>query len=294
MATKRRQSRRAQTDRTLTDIPTPTPTDLVVSFIIVNYNTYELTVDCVESITQQREAPAYEIIIVDNASPDKSGPKLARALRGKATVIQAERNLGFGAANNLGATNAHGRYLFLVNSDTVLPPNCLWEMVEAADRHPEFGLLAPRVLLPGRKKETQPASFGRRATIGRLLTRRIDLPARYLDGFNEIAPCDWVTGAAMLIPAEIYDLVGGFDSRFFMYYEDQDLCASIKQVGWQIGVVTDTTIIHLGGRSSKLNRDRYRLYDQSQRRFILKRQGITALIFFWILAWPWKAWRSHR
>lgn len=292
MATKGRQSRRAKTDRAVTPPAVPT-TEPVVSFIIVNYNTPDLTTDCVQSILTQREAPPYEIIVVDNASPDKSGTKLAQSLKKDATVIQAARNLGFGAANNLGASNARGRYLFLVNSDTVLPPNCLWEMVELADRHPEYGLLAPRVLLPGRKQVTQPASFGRTATIARLLTRRVDLPAHYLDGFDEIAPCDWVTGAAMLIPAEIYNLVGGFDSQFFMYYEDQDLCASVRQAGWQVGVAPDTTIVHFGGRSSKLSRDRYRLYDQSQRRYILKRQGVTAFILFWLLAWPWKLWRAR-
>lgn len=292
MATERRQSRRPKTTRTVTP-PAPKP-EPVVSFVIVNYNTLTLTKDCVQSISNQREAPPYEIIIVDNASPDGSGAKLAQALGKKAQVIRAERNLGFGAANNLGAQAAAGRYLFLVNSDTLLPPNCLWEMVEMADKHAEYGLLAPRVLLPGRRRDTQPASFGRTATIGRLLSRRNDLPSSYLDKFDEIAPCDWVTGAAMLIPADVFWSVGGFDSRYFMYWEDQDLCTSIRRAGWKIGVVPDTTITHLGGRSIKLNKDRYKLYDQSQRTFILKHQGLTALVVFLLIAWPWKLWRSRR
>lgn len=264
-----------------------------MSFIIVNYNTPKLTQDCVESITRQREAPAYEIIVVDNASPDKSGNMLRTTLKKTATVIQAQRNLGFGAANNLGAQSARGRYLFLVNSDTILPPNCLWEMVELADKNPQYGLLSPRVVLPGRQRETQSGSFGRRATIGRLIGRRNDLPARYLNNFDEIAPCDWVTGAAMLIAVDAFWSVGGFDSRYFMYWEDQDLCTSLKKAGWQIGVVPDTYITHLGGRSVKLKKDRYKLYDQSQRTYILKHQGLTALILFLLIAWPWKLWRSH-
>ncbi len=289
MATKRTQ--RSRTKVTTTIEPAVEP---VVSVIVLHYNTLDLTLDCVRSILEQREAPAYEIIVVDNASTDKSGGQLAVKLRNKARLIRTKRNLGFGPGNNYGASFAKGRYLFFVNSDTLFSPTLLGDMLQTADKHPEYGLLSPRVILPGRQKETQPASFGRFATVRRLLTRRVDLSTKYLDGVDEIARCDWVTGAAMWLPAEVFHKVGGFDSRYFMYWEDQDLCRAVTRAGWRVGVIPDAVITHLGGRSVKLSKDRYKLYDQSQRTFIQKHQGLIALTVFVALSWPWKVWRNRR
>lgn len=265
----------------------------VVSVIVLHYNTLKLTLACVKSIMAQLAAPAYEIIVVDNASTDGSGIKLASQLRGQARVIRTKRNLGFGAGNNYGATFSRGRYLFFVNSDTILSPTLLGDMAAVADHHPEFGLLSPRVLLPNKRKMVQPASFGRFASVWRMLTRSVDLPASYLDGADQLAPCDWVTGAAIWLPAEVWLTVGGFDSRYFMYWEDQDLCRSIHLAGWQVGVAVDATIIHLGGRSTRLPQGRWAHYDQSQRAFILKHQGLLAFGLFMLLAWPWKRWRRR-
>lgn len=267
--------------------------DPVVSVIILHYRTYELTADCLTSLLAQETAPAHEIIVVDNDSSDGSGAKLQKKFSGKFTLVSAERNLGFGPGNNLGAQHARGRYLFFINSDTLLLPTTLADLIAAADQLPAYGLLSPRVVLKD-GQTVQPASFGRTASVWRLLTRRVDLPASYLQGYETVAPVDWVTGAAMLIPQDVWRQVGGFDIRYFMYWEDQDLCRSIKAAGWQIGVALDSTIIHLGGKSERLTKERYRHYDRSQRQFILKHEGIIAFLLFIILSWPWKWQRNRR
>lgn len=266
----------------------------VVSVVILNYNTPELTLDCVRSVEAQRGAPSLEIIVVDNASPDGSGPKLRHQLKGRAKVILAQRNLGFGPGNNLGCQDAQGRYLFIINSDTVLLPSTLKKICATADRQPDYGLLSPRILLPGKRAEVQPGSFGRSASLWRLLTRSVDLPASYLDQYPDVAPCDWVTGAAMFTPVEAFWSVGGFDSRYFMYWEDQDLCHSLAKQGWKIGVATRSSLIHLGGRSNTQNQQRHAQYDQSQRTFMLKHHGWFSTALFLALAWPWKWLRNRR
>lgn len=293
MATKRvaRPHRKAKKTVVTTKIANDAPID--VSVIILNFNTKQLTVDCIQSIlaSDTDNRCHYEIIVVDNGSTDGSAAHIKKIFANKVRVITAERNLGFGPGNNLGASEARGDYVFFINSDTLLQPATLLALFDAAERETEYGMLAPRVVLED-GKTVQPASFGNKATTWHLLTRSVDLPARYLDRFTGVAPVAWVTGAAFIMPTTLFLAMGGFDTRYFMYWEDQDLCRTVTSYNWKIGVVVDATIIHLGGRSHALAKNRYTQYDRSQRSFLLKHEGIIATVFFLALTWPWKLWRN--
>lgn len=276
MAEKRAKRPRRQTEEKLVD----------VSIVVLNFNTKKLTVECVESIIATTKSSEYEIIVVDNASTDGSVEYLKKKLPKKVKLVVAARNLGFGPGNNLGVQSAKGDYLFFVNSDTILLPGCVDNLVAFADAADDYSILGPRVLLDD-KKTIQPASFGWLPNLYRTIFRRSQ--KNVLNNSHLNTDTEWVTGAALFIPRNLFEQVGGFDSRYFMYFEDQDLCASVVSRGGKITVVHDAEIIHLGGKSIGKKKVRYQYYDASQVKYFLKHEGVlaTGLMILFRLPWRW-------
>lgn len=291
MATKgaARPSRQTRPKVTKTAIPTqPKPID--ASVIILNFNTPKLTIDCVNSVITHTKHVSYEIIVVDNGSSDDSLKQFTKQLPKKVTVVNVERNLGFGPGNNVGAQAAQGDYLFFINSDTLFTENCLASLTKFADLHPEFPIIGPVVYLP-KSTTIQPASFGKLPTLSRLLTRRQNSRCT-LNERQEYTATEWVTGAALFITTDVFFDVGGFDSRFFMYFEDQDLCATVRTLGGQVAVVNAAHIIHLGGKSISKKKIRFQHYDESQLKYFLKHRGLIVAGLLLMLRWPWRWLRS--
>lgn len=288
MATKRTARPRRQAQKTPV-VETTVPNDQTrvdVSVIVLNYNTPKLTLDCVKSVIAHTQGTAFEIIVVDNASTDDSRVYLKKHLPKSVKLVTAERNLGFGPGNNLGADAAVGEYLFFINSDTLLESNCLAALTAFADQHPQYPLLGPVVQLP-KTHAIQPASFGKLPTLARLLSRQQNAPCT-IDESQEYTETEWVTGAALFIAADVFIAAGGFDSRYFMYFEDQDLCAAVQKLGGAIAVVHAAQIIHLGGKSIGKKNVRYHYYDESQVRYFMKHHGYIATALLIMLRWPWR------
>lgn len=283
----------------------------VVSVIILNYKTKKLTIDCINSLladqslsvsaangkTHQQTSKqlpvnqlSIEIIVVDNASDDDSVSTIQQTFGQTIKLIAAERNLGFGPGNNLGAAQASGTYLFFLNSDTLVKPAAVNELVKFLDRHQDYGLVGPKVLLPD-AKTVQPASFGKMPTLNRLITRSYVLRKPKLDIRFLSTDVDWVTGAALMMPHDLFSAIGGFDSRYFMYFEDQDLALTVKKSGLKVAVVHEAEILHLGGKSIKRPQIRWQYYDQSQERFFLKHYGWFKTYLMVLLRLPWKLMR---
>lgn len=290
MATKRTARTHRQTKKKVVETTiSPEPTQVDVSVIVLNYNTPKLTVSCVKSVIAHTKNIAYEIIVVDNASTNDSVSYFKKQLPKTVKLVAAERNLGFGPGNNLGAQEARGDYLFFINSDTLLESNCISSLAEFADSHPEFPLIGPTVLLP-KTKTVQPASFGQLPTLWRLVSRQQHTLTK-INPQLEYVETGWVTGAALFISTDVYIAAGGFDSRYFMYYEDQDLCANVRKLGGRIAVVPAAQIIHLGGKSIGKKKIRYRYYDESQVKYFIKHHGLISTILLIVIRWPWRWFR---
>jgi N-acetylglucosaminyl-diphospho-decaprenol L-rhamnosyltransferase len=213
-----------------------------VSVIIVNYNTAELTLAAVESALAQ--GGKHEVIVVDNGSQPASVAALEASLSDdyRLRFVPSGTNLGFGQGNNLGATHAQGEFLFLLNSDAhFVEPDVLTTLSTALRKTAYPGIMAPRVLTSDGKTEQHDAT-GAFPNATRTLTgaskrrRSTDRP-------------DWVSGCALMINRELFEFVGGFDTRFFMYLEDVHLCWKVQRAGRPVIREQSRSVIHLGGKS---------------------------------------------
>ena len=232
-----------------------------LSIIIVNYNTRDLLRDCLRSIYSSQGDFHYEVIVVDNCSPDDS-VEMVRQEFPQAKLIASEINRGYAYANNLGFRQARGHYLLLLNPDTVLPPTALQGMLDFMEEHPDAGVAGPKlVLADGSLDLASRRSF---PTLDVAFYRLIGLSKRYPNsprynrynlGYldpNQVAEVDSVVGAFMCIRREALDQAGLFDERFFMYAEDIDLCYRIKvDHGWKVYYNPAVVVTHYKAQSTR-------------------------------------------
>jgi GT2 family glycosyltransferase len=229
-----------------------------VSVVIVSFNTRALLRECLDSVYQQ-EGVTKEVLVVDNASGDGSA-ELLRAEYPQVRLTVSETNLGFAGANNVAFAQAQGRYVVLLNSDAFLEEDTLRRAVADMDREPAVGLAGG--LLVGRDRSWQPSArlfpsplndllsltglssrFSRSRIFGRVDRTWADP--------NQPAETDWVPGAFSIIRRDVLESVGYFDERFFLYYEEVDLCRRMKRAGFKIAYWPHLIVTHLGGESSK-------------------------------------------
>lgn len=231
-----------------------------VSILILNYNTCQLTLDCIESVYQSRTQYTYEIIAVDNASSDGSATVIPSTYP-DITFIANKDNVGFAKGNNQGMKIAQGRYILLLNSDTIVQSDTLETMVSFMDDHPQAGASGCKIVLPDgsldkackRGFPTPSASFYYAFGFSKWFPdnpRFNGYQLGYLNP-NESYPIDSLVGAFMLVRREVIEQIGGLDEEFFMYGEDIDWCYRIKEAGWEIHYRGNTQIVHYKGASSR-------------------------------------------
>lgn len=234
---------------------------MLFSIIIVNYKTPELTRNCLDSLLKLPAPEEREIIIVDNASGDGSSDQLRRLATNRFRLIESQENRGFGAANNLGAKEASGRYLLFLNSDTIVTDNILQEAAKIFAANGKIGLISPRLEDEGGKIQADVS--GSFPTLSRTIIKKFGKDNGYLkqDGLKTV---DWVSGCALFIRHDLFNRLGGFDERFFLYFEDVDLCRRAQALGFETVLADYLRLTHLGGRSLKQNATRKRHYYHSQ------------------------------
>lgn len=233
-------------------MPTAAP---LVSVIVVSYNTARLTLDCLRSVYDHAGDVKIEILVVDNASNDGSADAIRTAFP-EVTLIENERNTGFGAANNTAMAATKGRYFLLLNSDAYLAANALAGMVACLDHHPDAAVVGPRLL--NSDGSLQPSCF-RFPSPGRAWLENLWLSAA-LPNHPQIGDyrrwahdaeraVDFVIGACMLVRRAAYEQVGGFDERFFMYGEESEWQRRFAEAGWKTVFTPEARVVHLGGGS---------------------------------------------
>jgi N-acetylglucosaminyl-diphospho-decaprenol L-rhamnosyltransferase len=227
-----------------------------VSVLVVNYNTATLLGKMREALDHSVDKLAVEIVVVDNASRDDSVAVLRRDFQ-DAQVIFNSANVGFGRANNQALAHATGRYVLLLNTDAFVSADTLTKTVAYMDAHAECGVLGVRLI--GRDGELQPSCryfptpwnvFLVRTGLSRFFpgTRLVDDLAW---DQAEVRECDWVPGCYCLLRRSAIDQVGLFDSRYFLYFEEVDLCLAAKRAGWKVVCYPHSSVVHLGGESAK-------------------------------------------
>lgn len=237
-----------------------------VSVIIVNYNTKELTKNCIDSIVSQTKGVSYEIILVDNASTDGSVEIFEKDNR--VTFIKSDVNLGFGKANNLGYKCSHGKYVILLNSDTLLLNNAIklfFDKMESVDDH--VGCMG---CLLQDAEGNRVHSYSDFPQIGNVLAgivwskfkyfvqgkMNMDDPKRRVIN-PSFFPVDFITGADLFIRRTTIEECGLFDPDFFMYYEDPEMEWRYAQKGYKRYIYDAPKIVHLEGKSFEMNNKKF-------------------------------------
>ena len=236
-----------------------------VTVIIVSYNTKDLTLACLASVFEETRAAELEVIVVDNASRDGSADAIART-HPSAELVALEENRGFAAANNLASERARGRYLLLLNPDTVVLDGAIDEVVRFADAHPEYGIVGGRTFFED--GALNPTSCWGRPTPWSVACRSLALsvafprnrfvdPETYGDWARDtVREVDIVTGCFLLIRRELWNELSGFDTSFFMYGEDADLCLRARARGHRCVLDPEARLVHHGGRSEPVAADK--------------------------------------
>jgi GT2 family glycosyltransferase len=226
---------------------------------IVNYNTRDLLRACLATVL--REGPD-EVVVIDNASHDGSA-EMVRAAYPSIKLCANGTNSGYGTAANQAVLGCTSRRVLLLNSDAQLPPGALGALSAYQDQHPQAAVVGPRLVNPDGTLQQSCFPFPTPldvfldvSNLSRLVGRMPVLHRRYLRAWRHThaRQVPWLVGAAWMIRRDAFEAVGGFDSSFFMYYEEVDLCYRLAQAGWQIHFTPVTDVVHVGGASTQQRR----------------------------------------
>lgn len=235
---------------------------MLVSIIIINYNTFQLTCDCIESVIKYTKEVDYEIILVDNAST-KDNPDDFLKKFPSIKLIKNPENSGFAKGNNIGIDHSKGDIILLLNSDTYIDEDCISAAVKKYDEIPKLGALSINIVYPDGKFQHMARRFRS------IRNEVLDLlrPFLYLMSYEKRAKlmlnqyfkgdfsteCDWVIGAFMMMPRTMVDkLKGGkLDERFFMYGEDHLWCYQFTELGYQNYYYADPKVYHIANASTE-------------------------------------------
>ena len=248
-----------------------------LSIIIVNWNTKEYLLHCIDSILQKKGSIPMEIIVIDNGSRDRSGEEVKRQFPGL-RLIENGRNLGFAKAVNQGLRVSSGRYLLLLNPDTQLREGAIENLVSFMESHVEAGVAGAQLLKGDGSKQNSIANFPSLTTelLNKNLLRRLfpkKFPGKEKD-YPEPIEVDSVIGACMMVRQDVLDQVGLLDEDYFLFLEETDWCYRIKRAGWRIYYVPHAEVYHFQGKSAETVKKRARVeFYRSRYQFFKKNRG---------------------
>jgi N-acetylglucosaminyl-diphospho-decaprenol L-rhamnosyltransferase len=213
-----------------------------VSVVIVTYNSASSIADCLTSVQEQREVQR-ETIVIDNASSDAT-LSVVRGSSANPMLIENRENVGFGRACNQGFAASKGRYVYLLNPDAqLIGSNVLSTLCQALSENKRWGMAGSRVISATGEWKAPATTYPDQSHVRKDFSR---LP-------GNIA---WVVGASMIVRREVYSELGGFDPEFFLYSEETDFCLRLRERGYEIGLVDEAAVRHIGG-ASESGRDPY-------------------------------------
>jgi hypothetical protein len=260
---------------------------MLISTVIVSYNTKELLLRCLEALYEDLGQLKAEVIVVDNGSTDESH-KAVRENFPDVEILLNVANIGFGAANNQAFERCTGRFVLMLNSDAFLRRGALGAMIRYLEGRPRVAVVGPKLR---NANGTLQASCYRFPTPTRAwtenlwLSRVVPPDSKYGDSrlwsHDREKLVDWVTGACLLVRREAIEEIGGIDEDFFMYSEETDWQRRMTIAGWQIGFTPEAEVTHLGGASgvteeARVNENFFRSLDH----YVEKHYGSLGLLSF--------------
>lgn len=230
-----------------------------VSIVVVAWNVRELLYNCLKSVYEQTKGIEFEVIYVDNASKDGS-VEIVKKEFPEVKIIENERNEGFIKASNQGIEISKGRYVLLLNSDTLILDNAIAKMVKFADSHPRSAVVGCKVLTSN--KTLQETCFMYPSVLNMLISTtyfyKIFPKSRFFGrefitwwDYNDAREVEAICGVCSLVRKEAVEQVGLMDELYFVYGDDPDWCYRFRKNGWQIFFTPDAQIIHFGGDTVK-------------------------------------------
>lgn len=257
----------------------------LVSALVVNYHAYDELDACLTSLGRQR--PGVEVIVVDQDTREGQRRILERRHRDVQWIPQTT-NSGFAAGVNLAAQHASGSYLYLVNPDAVVAPDAVDALAAWLEDHPRVAVVGSLVLDPDGSIQGSARRFpgvwtlfgGRTAWMTRRFPRNPFTRRNILTGphVREPIEVDWVSGASMMIRRRAFDLVGGMDEGFFLYWEDADFCKRLRDEGLITAYHPGPSVMHLGGRSAGASSRSVIAFHRSAYRYFRKHAGAVGLV----------------
>ncbi len=230
-----------------------------MSIIVVAWNVRQLLYDCLKSVFDQTKSIDFEVIYVDNASEDGSVEMVLREFP-KVKIIENENNEGFIKANNQAIEIVQGRYVLLLNSDTIVLDNAIAKTIKFADAHPKAAVVGCRVLNPDMTLQRTCVMYHSPLNLFLLATYLYKLfPKSKFFGreamtwwnFDDVREVETISGCYALVRKEAIDQVGLMDPIYFVYGDDPDWCYRFQKAGWKNMYTPEARIIHYGGQTTK-------------------------------------------
>lgn len=253
-----------------------------VSVIIVNFHVKKDLFLCIESIINSSPKKTFEIIVIDN--DDKKTIKKDLKKKYPKCVYIPNDNRGFGHGNNIGAKAAKGEYLFFLNPDTKVFPECIDSLANYLKQYKDVGIVAPllydekhSLYLQGAKELTPVSAIFSFSFINKLFPNN-PFAKKYwmLDEWNRktVKTVSSIPGTAFMIRREIFEKMEGFDERFFLYFEEHDLCKRVSALGWKIVMIPQVKVFHKLGASTRKSKNINRIFQQSRFYYLRKHFGL--------------------
>jgi len=254
-----------------------------VYIILLNWNGYELTKDCILSLLNIEYAN-YQIVVVDNGSEDDSYSKLCRKFEDKVKFISNKTNLGFTGGNNVGikyAVENNADYVLVLNNDTIVDKPFLNEMIKIGESKPEIGILGSKIYYFSDPDIIwfSGGSFNK----FKCATSVNGMGIKDNGIFDKLIDVDYITGCALLVKSAVIDKIGHLNEDYFNYAEDADFCFRAKKAGYRVVFVPTSKIWHKVASSMKGNYSPFYLYFQSKNRLFLVKKNFSKIYLFYCM-----------
>ena len=260
-----------------------------LSIIIVTWNTADITLKCIQTIKKYLKGISYEIIVADNGSVDDTVLKLRK--EGGVNIIENKANLGFGRGNNIAAATAKGDYLLFLNSDMELIDNKLVDMFKFIDSHSEIGLMGPKFLNIDLTNQGSVFPDQSLSNAFKEFWLGQNTYSKYVPSDDKPIEVWSVSGGALMVKRSLFEKIGAWDSRYFMFYEDLEMCRQVRKLGLKIYYYPGCRFIHRHGASGKAlapTANQWRRLIPSSKIY----HGIVKHYLLFLITWSGQKWQK--